>query len=1096
MSFSAVFVRRPVATTLLTFGVALAGVAAFFQLPVSPLPQVDYPTITVRAQMPGASPQVMAATVATPLERHLGQIADVSEITSSSSVGSTRITLQFGLDRDIDGAARDVQAAINAARVDLPSSLRRNPTYRKVNPADAPIMILSLTSDTLTRGQIYDAASTVMQQKLSQIEGVGEVDVSGSSLPAVRVELNPTALFKYGIGLEDVRAALSSANAHAPKGSIEQNGQHFQIYTNDRASRADEYRSLIVAYRNGAAVRLSDIADVRDSVENLRNFGEANGKPSVLVILSRTPGGNIIDTIDRVEAELPQLEASIPSDIKVSIAQDRSTTIRTSLHDIEITLGIATVMVILVVFLFLRDAHASLIPTVAVPVSLLGTLAVMYLLGFSLDNLSLMALTISTGFVVDDAIVVLENITRHVEAGMSRVEAALQGAREVGFTVLSMSLSLIAVFIPILLMGGIIGRLFREFAVTLSIAITVSLAVSLITTPMMCSRLLRHRIEAEARGLGRLSARAFDWLLQLYRRTLAEALMHPRTTMLVLLATLCLNFFLFVIVPKGFFPQQDTGRMVGGLQADQSISFQLMEQKLAQFMAIVQKDPAVDSVTGFTGGGSTNSGFCFIALKPRSERNVTSDQVIARLRRQLSQVPGASLFLQSVQDIRVGGRQSNAQYQYALQSDDLDALYSWVPKITAALQKVPEITDVNSDQQQKGLETDLHIDRAAAARLGISVSQIDNTLYDAFGQRQVSTIFNPLNQYHVVMEVAPRYWQSPEILKDIYVSTSGVVGGAAATNALSGTTLAGKTAPSGGTSLSQDVVRNQSTNSLTAIGKTAASTGAAVSTKAEKMVPLSAFSSFGPGTTPLAVNHQGTFVASTISFNLASGKSLSDATAAIDEAMIQLGVPSTIHGTFQGTARVFQQSLATEPYLILAALAAVYIVLGVLYESYVHPITILSTLPSAGVGAVLALLIFKTQFDIIALIGVFLLIGIVKKNAIMMIDFAIEAQRSRSLPARDAIFEACALRFRPILMTTLAAIFGALPLAIGTGEGSELRHPLGISIIGGLLVSQLLTLYTTPVIYLYLDRFRVWSAQRFGRRRRDMPGRGSLEGSR
>ena len=1097
MSISRPFIIRPIATSLLMAGLLLVGVVAYRQLPISALPQVDYPTITVRAQMPGASPQVMAATVATPLERHLGQIADVSEITSSSSVGSTRVTLQFGLDRDIDGAARDVQAAINAARADLPSSLRSNPTYRKVNPADAPIMILSLTSDTLTRGQIYDAASTVMQQKLSQIEGVGEVDVSGASLPAVRVELNPNALFKYGIGLEDVRAALSSANAHAPKGAIEQNGQHFQIYTNDQASRAADYRSLIVAYRNGAAVHLSDIADVRDSVENLRNFGEANGKPSVLVILSRTPGGNIIDTIDRVEAELPQLEASIPSDIKVSIAQDRSTTIRTSLHDIEITLGIATILVIMVVFLFLRDAHASLIPTVAVPVSLLGTLGVMYLLGFSLDNLSLMALTISTGFVVDDAIVVLENITRHIEAGMSRLEAALQGAREVGFTVLSMSLSLIAVFIPILLMGGIIGRLFREFAITLSIAITVSLAVSLTTTPMMCAWLLRRRAGTEARGFGRFSARAFDGLLQLYRRTLSQALMHPLTTMLVLLATLCLNFYLFIIVPKGFFPQQDTGRMVGGLQADQSISFQLMEKKLSQFMAIVQKDPAVASVTGFTGGGQTNSGFCFIALKPRSERNVTSDQVIARLRRQLNQVPGASLFLQSVQDIRVGGRQSNAQYQYTLQSDDLDALYEWVPKITAALQNLPELSEVNSDQQQKGLETELNIDRAAAARFGITVSQIDNTLYDAFGQRQVSTIFNPLNQYHVVMEVAPRYWQSPEILKDLYVSTSGVVGGAAATNALSGTALAGNSPSNSAAALSQDVVRNQSTNSLTAIGKTAASTGAAVSTSTETMVPLSAFSSFGPGNTPLAVNHQGTFVASTISFNLTPGKSLSDATAAIDDAMLRLGVPSSIHGTFQGTARVFQQSLATEPYLILAALAAVYIVLGVLYESYIHPITILSTLPSAGVGAVLALLIFKTQFDIIALIGVFLLIGIVKKNAIMMIDFAIDAQRARNLPAREAISEACTLRFRPILMTTLAAILGALPLAIGTGEGSELRHPLGISIIGGLLVSQLLTLYTTPVIYLYLDRFRVWSAQRFGgRRRHGLPGDGSLEGSR
>jgi multidrug efflux pump len=1096
MNFSAAFVRRPVATTLLTLGVALAGTAAFFQLPVAPLPQVDYPTISVRASMPGASPQVMAATVATPLERHLGQIADVSEITSSSSVGSTRITLQFGLNRDIDGAARDVQAAINAARVDLPTSLRSNPTYRKVNPADAPIMIMSLTSDTLTRGQIYDAASTVMQQKLSQVEGIGEVDVSGASLPAVRVELNPAALFKYGISLEDVRAALSAANAHAPKGAIEQDGQHFQLYTNDQATKAADYRSLIIAYRNGAAVRLSDVAEINDSVENIRNFGQANGKPSVLVILFRTPGGNIIDTIDRVRAELPQIEASIPSDINVSIAEDRSTTIRTSLHDIEITLAIATALVITVVFLFLRDAHASLIPMVAVPVSLLGTFGVMYLLGYSLDNLSLMALTISTGFVVDDAIVVLENITRHIEAGMPRLQAALQGAREVGFTVLSMSLSLIAVFIPILLMGGIIGRLFREFAVTLSVAIAVSLAVSLTVTPMMCARVLRRASTDESGPFSRACAHAFEALRDLYRRTLGWALMHRRSMMVILLGTLCLNAYLFVIVPKGFFPLQDTGRMIGGLRGDQSVSFQLMRQKLAQFMAIVQRDPAVASVTGFTGGGQTNSGFCFIALKPRSERNVSSEQVIGRLRRQLAQVPGASLFLQPVQDIRVGGRQSNALYQYTLQSDDLDELYAWAPKVAAALQNVPEITDVNSDQEQKGLETDLKVDRAAAARLGLTVKQIDNTLYDAFGQRQVSTIFNPLNQYHVVMEVAPRYWQDPEALKEIYISKAGSISGVSATNALAGTTSSTKGGASTSTALSQDAVRNQSTNALTAIGRGSASTGAAVSTSAETMVPLSAVSSFAPGSTPLSVNHQGTFVASTISFNLAAGKSLSDATAAIDDAVLRLGVPASIHGTFQGTARVFQQSLASEPFLILAALLAVYIVLGVLYESYIHPITILSTLPSAGVGAVLALIIFKTQFDIIGLIGVFLLIGIVKKNAIMMIDFAIDAQRTRNLPARDAIAEACFLRFRPILMTTLAAILGALPLAVGLGEGSELRRPLGISIIGGLIVSQLLTVYTTPVIYLYLDRFRVWSAQRFGRRRRDLPEGGSLEGSR
>ncbi len=1097
MNFSSVFVRRPVATTLLTLGVALAGMAAFFQLPVSPLPQVDYPTISVRASMPGASPQVMAATVATPLERHLGQIADVTEITSSSSVGSTRITLQFGLDRNIDGAARDVQAAINAARADLPSSLRSNPTYRKVNPADAPIMILALTSTTLTRGQIYDAANTVIQQKLSQIDGIGEVDVSGSSLPAVRVELNPQALFSYGIGLEDVRAALSAANAHAPKGAIEQGDQHFQIYTNDQASKADDYRSLIVAYRNGAAVRLSDIAEINDSVENLRNFGLANGEAAVLVLLFRSPGANIIDAIDQVTAALPQLEESIPSGIKVTVAEDRSTTIRASLHDIERTLAIAIGLVIMVVFLFLRDPRASLIPTVAVPVSLIGTLGVMYLLGYSLDNLSLMALTISTGFVVDDAIVVLENITRHMEAGMPRFQAAMLGAREVGFTVLSMSLSLVAVFIPILLMGGIIGRLFREFAVTLSVAIVVSLAVSLTTTPMMCARLLRHASEAEEGRIGRASARVFDRLLDAYRRSLGWALAHPRSMMVLLLATLCLNVYLFTVVPKGFFPQQDTGRIVGGIQADQSISFQLMRQKLTQFMAIVQKDPAIDTVAGFTGGGQTNGGGVFIALKPRNQRDATSDEVIARLRRALNQVPGASLFLQSVQDIRIGGRQSNAQYQYTLQGDDLDELYAWVPKIATALQSVPEITDVNSDQQQKGLETDLNIDRTSAARLHVTVSQIDNTLYDAFGQRQVSTIFNPLNQYHVVMEVAPRYWQDPETLKQIYVSTAGAIGGTQSTNALAGTTSSGaKSASSATPALSQDAVRNQSTNALTAIGKGAASTGASVSTSRETMVPLAAVSSYGPGSTPLAVNHQGSFVASTISFNLAPGKSLSDATAAIGDAMNRIGVPGTVHGTFQGTARVFQQSLSSEPVLILAALLAVYIVLGVLYESYVHPLTILSTLPSAGVGAVLALLAFKTQFDIIALIGVFLLIGIVKKNAIMMIDFAIDAQRNQNLPAKEAIHQACLLRFRPILMTTLAALLGALPLALGQGEGSEMRHPLGISIIGGLIVSQMLTLYTTPVIYLYMERFRLWaSGLRHDKARGELPGSGHAERS-
>jgi len=1083
MSFSSVFVRRPIATTLLTLGIALAGIVAFDSLPVSPLPQVDFPTISVRAQMPGASPQVMAATVATPLERHLGQIADVTEMTSSSSVGSARITLQFGLDRDIDGAARDVQAAINAARADLPTSLRSNPTYRKVNPADAPIMILALTSTTLTRGQIYDAADTVIQEKLSQITGVGEVDVSGSSLPAVRVEINPQALANYGIALEDVRAALSSANAHAPKGAIQENGKNYQIYTNDQASKAREYQNLIIAYRNGAAVRLSDVAEVNDAVENLRNFGLANGDPAVLVLVFRSPGANIISTIDSIIETLPQLEASIPSDIKLTVVTDRSTTIRASLHDVERTLTIAVVLVIVVVFLFLRDPRAGLIPTVAVPVSLLGTVAVMWLLGFSLDNLSLMALTISTGFVVDDAIVVLENIMRHIEGGMSRLQATLLGAREVGFTVLSMSVSLVAVFIPILLMGGIIGRLFREFAVTLSVAILVSLAVSLTTTPMMCALFLRRpKTIAEGEGLFyRISERSFGAVHRYYERSLAWALDHASLTMLILLATLCLNVFLFIVVPKGFFPQQDTGRLIGGLQGDQSISFQLMRTKLAQMMSIVAKDPAVASVAGFTGGGQTNFGNMFVTLKPLSQRDTSADGVINRLRRELNQVPGASLFLQSVQDVRAGGRQSNAQYQYTMQGDDLDELYSWVPKVYAELQKLPELTEVNSDFQQKGLETDLKIDRSAAARLGLTVSQIDNTLYDAFGQRQVSTIFNPLNQYHVVMEVEPRYWQDPSTLGDIYISTAGAISSVQSTNALAGTTAATGKAASG-PGLSQDAVRNQRNNALTTTGRTSASTGASVSTSVEKMVPLSAVSSYGPGTTPLSVAHQGLAVASTMSFNLAPGVSLSDATAAVDDAVLKLGMPATIRGTFRGTAQVFQASLKNEPVLVLAALITVYIVLGVLYESYIHPITILSTLPSAGVGAVLALLIFNTQFDIIALIGIFLLIGIVKKNAIMMIDFAIHAQRANNWAPRHAIFDACMLRLRPILMTTLAAIFGALPLALGHGEGSEIRRPLGVAIIGGLIVSQLLTLYTTPVIYLYLDRFRVWMAARVGRR--------------
>jgi multidrug efflux pump len=1081
MNLSAAFIHRPVATILLTIGVALAGLVAFVKLPVSPLPKVDYPTITVQAQLPGASPEIMSTSVATPLERHLGRIADVTEMTSNNQTGSTRITLQFGLNRDINGAARDVQAAINAARADLPASLRSNPTYRKVNPADAPILILALTSSTLSRSQIYDAATTVMEQRLSQVPGVGQVTISGSSLPAVRVELNPQALFKYGIGLESVRAALSAANAHAPKGAIEEGDLHYQIYTNDQARKADEYRSLIVGYRDGAPVRLSDVAEVSDSVENLRNAGLANGKPSVLVIVYREPGANIIGTVDRVKELLPQLEASIPSNVDVSVAVDRSTTIRTSLHDVERTLMIAIVLVVLVVFAFLRNVRAALVPSVAVPVSLIGTFGVMYLLGFSLNNLSLMALTVATGFVVDDAIVVLENVSRHIDAGMSRVQAALRGAREVGFTVLSMSTSLIAVFIPILLMGGLIGRLFREFAVTLSVAIVISLIVSLTTTPMMCSRILKPPRERKRSAVAERAERWFDAVLGRYDRSLRWALRRPLLVMAALAGALVLNVYLFTVVPKGFFPQQDTGRLVGSIIGDQSISFQLMEQKLTQFVNILQKDPAVESVAGFTGGGSSNSGFVFVSLKPLSERKISADQVMARLRRSFNTVPGASLFLQATQDVRVGGRQSSSQYQYTLQGDDLAVLNEWSPKVARALQALPQLTDVDSDQQQRGLETDLVIDRDAAARLGVSTSQIANTLYDAFGQRQVSTIYNPLNQYHVVMEVAPRFWQNPDTLREIYVSTSGNISGSQATNALSGTTATGTASAPGQTAT--DAVRNQRTNSIASTGRGGASTGSAVSMAPETMVPLSAFASYKPGLAPLSVRHQGPFVATTISFNLAPGVALSDAVEAINGAINKIGVPATINGSFQGTARVFQQSLSDQPVLILAALIAVYVVLGILYESYVHPITILSTLPSAGVGAVAALMLCGMEFSIIAMIGVILLIGIVKKNAIMMIDFALDAERTQGLTTREAIHQACLLRFRPIMMTTMAAILGAVPLALSAGEGGEIRRPLGVAIIGGLVVSQILTLYTTPVIYLYLDRFRLWAtgAWRHGR---------------
>jgi multidrug efflux pump len=1033
MHFSALFIRRPVATTLLTLGIALLGAVAFTLLPVSPLPQVDFPTISVQASLPGASPETMAATVATPLERSLGVIAGVTEITSSSSLGSTRIILQFDLDRDINGAARDVQAALNAARNLLPTGMPSNPTYRKVNPADAPIMILSLTSETMTRGQMYDAASTLLAQKIAQVKGVGQVSVGGSSLPAVRVALNPGAMTRAGIGAEDVRQAIVAANANRPKGALEEGERQWQILANDQATKAADYIPLIVAWRNGAAVRLSDVAQVEDSEQDLRNAGLHNGKPSVMLILNRQPGANIIETVDQVRALLPQLRASIPAAIDLKVVMDRTPTIRASLVEVERTLLISVVLVVLVVFLFLRDARAALVPIVAVPVSLIGTFGVMYLAGYSLNNLSLMALTIATGFVVDDAVVVLENISRHVEEGMEPFAAALQGAREVGFTVLSMSLSLIAVFLPILLMGGIVGRLFREFAVTLSASILISLVVSLTTTPMMCARLLRRQSEKPAGRLQQFRERVFTATLNGYRRSLDWALVHGRIMLALVLATVVLNVYLYSIVPKGFFPQQDTGRMMGMIQADQSISFQSMRDKLSAYVEIVGQDPAVENVIGFTGGGQRNTGFMFVTLKPLSERDLSIDKVIGRLRGKLARVPGASLFLQPVQDIRVGGRPSNAQYQFTLQANTIDELRLWEPRIRQALSPLKQLADVNTDEQDKGLQTSLVVDRDALARLGLNQRLINATLNDYFGQRQVSTIYHPLNQYRVIMEAAPEFLQGPDSLKDVYV-----------------------------------------------IGTTASGT--------PTQIPLSAFARWETTATPLAVNHQGQFAASTISFNLPVGVALSEATLAINTAMLQIGVPTSVQGSFQGTAKVFQASLANQPILILAALLAVYIVLGILYESLVHPLTILSTLPSAGVGAILALLIFKTDFSIIALIGVILLVGIVKKNAIMMIDFALQAQRQRGLSPQQAIHEACLLRFRPIMMTTMAALFGALPLMLGRGDGAELRQPLGISIVGGLILSQLLTLYTTPVIYLYLDRVRVWRQRQREKRGRPQPG--------
>ncbi|MEX8191789.1 multidrug efflux RND transporter permease subunit [Comamonas guangdongensis] len=1041
MSIATPFIFRPVATMLLTIGMALAGGVAYFLLPVAPLPQVDYPTISVSASLPGAEPDTMAATVATPLERALGSIAGVNEMTSSSSLGSTRITLQFDLSRTVDSAAHDVQAAINAARTLLPSGMPSNPTYRKVNPADAPIMIVALTSDSLTRGQMYDAASTVLAQKLSQVDGVGQATINGGALPAVRVELDPVRLASNGISLEQVRTAISATNANRPLGAVEREDHYWQVATNDQARTAAEYAPLVLSWANGSAVRLRDVADVTDSVQDVRNYGVMNGKPAVLLQVFKQPDANILQAVDKVRALLPQLKASIPSAIDMTVISDRTPTLRASVKEVQRSLLISVALVIMVVFLFLRRARATLIPAVAVPASLLGTFGIMYLCGYTLDNLSLMALTVATGFVVDDAIVVLENVMRHMERGKSAMQAALLGAREIGFTVVSMSLSLIAVFVPILFMAGIVGRFFREFAVVMSAAILVSMLVSLTTTPMMCAALLRTP-EQEARRrqarAGSPSKRRWDAFWQgvsdaigrferkvraFYRRTLAWGLRHQPVVMATLVAVIGLNVYLYATIEKGFMPSEDTGRVMGFIRADQSTSFQAMERRIKRFLAVVQEDPAVEYVTGFTGGGQANAANMFMSLKPLAERKVSSDEVINRLREKLKNEPGARLFMMTQTDVRIGGRQSMASYQYTLQADDTAELRLWEPRIRQVLSTLPELTDVNSDVQDNGIQTKLVIDRDQATRLGLTVAQIDNTLNDAFGQRQVGVIYNPLNQYRVVMEAAPQYLQSPEALRGFFlVNSSG------------------------------------------------------------QRVPLTAFARITVSSTPLSVNHQSGTPASTVSYNLAPGVSLSQANDAIRNAMAELGVPVSIRGSFSGSAGAFQQALAGQPLLILAAIITIYLVLGILYENLVHPLTILSTLPSAGVGALLALMLFKTEFSLIAFIGVILLIGLVKKNAIMMIDFALEHEKGGHATAAQSIYRACDLRLRPILMTTMAALFGALPLALGRGDGAELRQPLGIAIVGGLLLSQVLTLYTTPVVYVLLDRarkrvLRVWAAR-------------------
>ncbi|HEX4157697.1 MAG TPA: efflux RND transporter permease subunit [Rhizomicrobium sp.] len=1146
MNISAPFIARPVATILLTIAIALAGILGYLSLPVAPLPQVDFPTISVNAQLPGASPDTVATSLTAPLERHLGQIADVTEMTSESQTGQARVILQFNLSRDINGAARDVQAAINAAQADLPSNLISQPNYHKVNPADAPVVILALTSKTLTRGQMYDAASTVMQQQLSQLPGVGQVIISGSALPAVRVELNPQQLFHYGIGLEDVRSALGNTNANAPKGAIDVGPVRWQVYTNDQANHAEDYKPIVVAYRNGDAVRLRDVADVQDSVQDLRNLGLANGKPAVLVIVFRQPGANIVSTVDSVRAAIPGLKAALPNDIDISVASDQSVTIRASLSTTRSTLLIAMLLVVGVVYVYLRNGRATVVPAVAVPISIIGAFGAMYLFGYSLDNLSLMALTISTGFVVDDAIVVLENISRHLEEGIPPLKAALLGAQEVGFTVVSITASLIAVFLPILLMGGIIGRLFQEFAMTLSLAIVISMVISLTTTPMLSALILR-RLPASRQGK---RPSFFERMQNAYSRTLAVALDHSTVVLIILLFVVATNWLLIVSIPKGFFPQEDTGRLLGNLQADQDISFQLMSKKLTQMMSIVRHDPAVQSVVGYTGtgsgggGGQVNTGFVYVALKPLEQR-AAMPVVMDRLRKKLSHIPGARLFLTAAQDIRIGGRQSNAQYQYTLLGDSTKEVYEWAPKLMAAMQKDPTFVDVNSDQQQGGAQTGLTVNRDTASRLGLTMYQIDNTLYDAFGQRSVSTIYNALNQYHVVMEVAPRFWQRPSTLDQIWISTSGAQPSGSASTQLGAGSVAAPTARTGPASIApaaranlsslaasqtnrstiatanptvaesnpvlaasnvnvlgqggtsataasanssistsaNDAVRTAAQASLGATGKNISSTGAAVATSVESMVPLSAVAGYAQGNAPLSVNHQSEYVATTISFNLPANKSLSQAQTAIDRDTRAIRMPSDLIGGFAGTALVYQQSLNGEAFLVVAALAAIYIVLGILYESFVHPLTIMSTLPSAGLGAFLALDLFGIQFTIIALIGVILLLGIVKKNAILMIDFALKAEREENMDSREAIFTAAVLRFRPIMMTTTAALLGAVPLCLPLGIGSELRQPLGISIVGGLIVSQLLTLYTTPVVYLALDRVRIRANRAMARSR-------------